>query len=71
MIHAILLVSLTLQVKMDVGVQRDSTDSIRKKTSIGITIGPGGDSSRKREPKRIPVTDAHRRTAFKIGRAHV
>lgn len=62
--QALLLVALVSQIKMDVGVQRDSTDSTKKKTSVGIAIGPGN-SNRRGEPKRIAVTDEHRRTAFR------
>lgn len=69
--QALLLVALVMQVKMEVGVQRDSTDSTRKRTSVSMTIGSGSSSERRREPKRVPVTDEHRRTAFKSAAARV
>ncbi len=66
MIHALLLVSLTAQVKIGVQVQRDSADTARKTTSTGVTAASGRrDSTERRSYRRVPVTDAHRRTAFK------
>lgn len=58
MTSALLLVALSLQVQVKAGVEakRDSTDSTRKAVASG--------ESRRRAPKRIPVTEAHLRTAF-------
>src|SRR5688572_146847 len=61
--QALLFVALAMQVKMEVGVQRDSTDS-RSKRSVGITIGPGEGRRDRREPKRVAVTAEHLRSAF-------
>jgi hypothetical protein len=61
--QALLLVAVLMQVKMDASVRRDSTDSTRKTVSVGVSIG--SENSRRREPRRIPVTEAHLRTAFK------
>ncbi|HEU4994812.1 MAG TPA: ShlB/FhaC/HecB family hemolysin secretion/activation protein [Gemmatimonadaceae bacterium] len=64
--QAFLLVALAMQVKADVTVKRDSTDSTKKDVNIQFTLGPSGDADRRRrEPKRIPVTEEHLRTAFK------
>jgi hypothetical protein len=59
--QALLLVAVLMQVKMDASVRRDSTDSTRKNVSVGVRIG--SENSRRREPRRIPVTEAHLRTA--------
>jgi len=63
--HALLLVAIAMQVKVDVAVKRDSTHSTKKSTSIGIAIGSGATDNRGREPRRVPVTAEHLRTAFK------
>jgi len=62
--QALLLIALVLQVRTDAGLQRDSTDSTGKRVSVGVTIGSDS-TRRRREPKRVPVTEEHRRTAFK------
>ncbi len=59
---ALLLVALAMQVK--VGVQRDSTDSTSHR-NVSVAIGPGAGRRRDREPRRIPVTAEHLRTAFR------
>jgi hypothetical protein len=61
--NLLVLVALAMQVKVEAGVVRDSTDSTRKRVQAGITVGNG--SNRRREPRRIPVTDEHLRTAFR------
>lgn len=53
MTSALLLVALSLQVKVGLEARRDSTDS-----------PPRRERSERRPPKRIPVTEAHLRTAF-------
>lgn len=66
--QALLLVALAMQIKMEASVRRDSTDTTGKHTNINVGIGinvRGDDSSRRRPPKRIPVTPEHLRTAFK------
>lgn len=61
--NALLLVALLMQVKTDAAVPRDSTDSTSKTRSVNIGVG---DVRRdRREPRRVPVTEAHLRTAFK------
>ena len=64
--NALVLVALVMQVRVEAGVVRDSTDSTRK---VQATIGFGGGANRRREPRRIPVTDEHLRTAFKSATA--
>jgi hypothetical protein len=60
----VLLVALTLQVRVE--PQRDGTDSARARgTDVNITIGPSERRRNDRRPKRIPVTEQHRRTAFR------
>jgi hypothetical protein len=60
----VLLLALNLQVRVD--AQRDSADSGRSRgTDVNITIGAGERRKDDRPPKRIPVTEEHRRTAFR------
>ena len=64
--HSVLLLALLLQVRAD--VQRDSADTLRRRSStVDISIGPGEreDDRDRRPPKRIPVTEQHLRTAFR------
>ena len=64
--QALLLVAVAMQVKMGVHVTRDSADTAQKRTEVSLGIRTGSsDGERRREPKRIPVTAEHRRTAFK------
>lgn len=68
--QALLLVAVAMQVKMGVHVTRDSADTARKRTEVSLGIRTGSsDGERRREPKRIPVTAEHRRTAFKSAAA--
>lgn len=53
MTSALLLVALSLQVKAGVEPRRDGPDTL-----------PRRERSERRPPKRVPVTDAHLRTAF-------
>jgi hypothetical protein len=62
--HPLLVVALVMQVKVEAGVRRDSSNQSRKEVSIGVTIGDDN-SDRRGPPKRMPVTDDHLRTAFK------
>jgi hypothetical protein len=59
-----LLTAFTLQVRVDAGAQRDSADTTQRKVGVNVTIG-SGDTVRHREPKRVPVTEEHLRTAFR------
>jgi hypothetical protein len=60
--QALLLVALLMQVKVDANVRRDTTDATRRNVTVEVKVG--SDSGRRREPKRIPVTAEHLRTAF-------
>ena len=62
--HAFLLVAAVLQIRAGASVTKSPTDSTKKDVNIGVTIG-GSRNRRHKEPKRIPVTAEHLRTAFK------
>jgi hypothetical protein len=66
--QALLLVALLAQVQVDANVRRDSTSSTRRRTNVSITVDTGKERDR-REPRRIPVTEGHLRTAFKSAEA--
>ncbi len=71
----------TFQVRVQAGVQKrpvtdttktsaqsDTTKKYQREVSFGIQIGGSGgsdDDEERAAPRRIPVTDEHRRTAFK------
>ncbi|TMG81351.1 MAG: hypothetical protein E6H78_16990, partial [Betaproteobacteria bacterium] len=61
--HPLLAVALLMQVSVSTRVQRDTADPSKKGVNIDVRVG--SDSQHRRPPKRIPVTDEHRRTAFK------
>src|SRR5262245_54661984 len=63
--QALLLAALVMQVKVDANVPRDTADASKKDVNIQITLGASEDSDRRREPRRIPVTEEHLRTAYK------
>lgn len=60
----LLLVALLMQVRVDANAKRDSLDTSRKNVDVNVTV-TRRDSTGRREPKRIPVTPEHLRTAFK------
>ncbi|MBX9927619.1 MAG: hypothetical protein K2X99_01790 [Gemmatimonadaceae bacterium] len=62
----LLPLTLALQVTADVRTTRPRTDSTKRQTSItvGVSLGAGNLEDRK-PPRRVPVTDELRRTAFK------
>ena len=57
---SLLLAALLLQVQTEASVKRDSSG---KQVSVQVSVGEDGE--RRREPKRIPVTAEHMRTAYK------
>lgn len=64
MLSAALLAFVLLQVKVEAKAQRDTAKGATSR-EINISIGAGGSDSRRRPPKRIPVTAEHLRTAFR------
>jgi hypothetical protein len=68
MVSALLVALLVLQVRSEVSTTRDPKDTTKKGVSINMTVGPDNTSGRK-PPKRIPVTEEHLRTAFKTPQA--
>jgi hypothetical protein len=65
--QGLLLVAVLMQVRVDAPA-RDSTDSSKVKASLGVTADSKG-SNRGKEPRRIPLTPEHLRTAFKSAAA--
>lgn len=60
--HPLLLLALTMQVRIGVEVQKDSADTARK--GVSVEVGRTGARDGEREPRRVPVTSEHLRTAF-------
>jgi hypothetical protein len=62
--QALLLAALLLQVRTDVTVKKDTAAGSKGK-HVNVQVAVGDEEDRGREPRRIPVTDDHLRTAFK------
>jgi hypothetical protein len=68
--NALLVVAVLMQVRMEAGVRRDSTDTTRKKNvSVRVSVQAEDGDRERREPRRIPVTAEHMRTAYKSAMA--
>ena len=66
--NALLVIAALLQVRMEADVRRDSSDTTKKrKVNTEVSVRTGDED--RREPRRIPVTAEHMRTAFKSAAA--
>src|SRR6058998_410097 len=65
--QGLLLVAALMQVQVGVTGKSSDTTHKGKDVHVGVNVGTGRgtDSTRRRPPKRIPVTPEHLRTAFK------
>jgi len=66
--HPLLAIALVAQVQVDVTTRRDSADTAKKDKQVTVSVGAPASGSR-RQPRRIPVTEEHLRTAFKSAEA--